>query len=247
MSAHEITILALGAALGGFVNGLAGFGTALFALGFYLTILPPKEAVAVVVVCSVVVGAQGLWIVRDAIFARPARLLRFLIPGLIGIPLGLWILSMIEPRGLKLFIAAMLILYGGYFSLRRALPTFDRPTPIIDSVIGGLGGILGGAAALSGALPTIWCSMRPWPKAETRAVLQPFNFAVLLVTMTMLALDGVYRGGTLLYVAVALPVAILAGQLGIAVFRRIPDAAFRRLLIALCLVSGTILLIRELI
>lgn len=247
MTAQEISILAIGAALGGFVNGLAGFGTALFALGFYLTILPPKEAVAVVVVCSVVVGAQGLWLVRHAIFARPARLLRFLIPGLLGIPIGLWILGIIDPAALKLFIAAMLIFYGGYFSFRRSLPTFDRPTPIIDSLIGGLGGILGGAAALSGALPTIWCSMRPWPKAETRAVLQPFNFAVLLITAAMLALDGVYGGGTLTYVAVALPVAILSGQFGIAVFKRIPDLAFRRLLIALCLVSGTILLIRELI
>ncbi|MDU8942108.1 sulfite exporter TauE/SafE family protein [Ovoidimarina sediminis] len=247
MSASDILTLALGAALGGFVNGLAGFGTALFALGFYLTIMPPKQAVAVVVVCSVVVGAQGLWVVRHAIFARPARLMRFLVPGLFGIPLGLWILSMIEPRGLKIFIAAMLIIYGGYFSLRRSLPTFDRPTPFADAVVGALGGVLGGAAALSGALPTIWCSMRPWPKAETRAVLQPFNFAVLLITAVMLALDGVYTRHTLTFVAVALPSAILAGQVGFAVFRVIPDLAFRRLLIVLCLVSGTILLLRELI
>lgn len=40
--------LFMGAFLGGFVNGLAGFGTALFALGWFLQIMEPPAAVAVV-------------------------------------------------------------------------------------------------------------------------------------------------------------------------------------------------------
>ena len=247
MTTAELLTLFAGAALGGFVNGLAGFGTALFALGFFLTFMPPVQAVAVVLVSSVVTGTQGLWVVRHAILAQPRRLFRFLLPALAGIPFGLWLLNIIEPRALKLLIAALLILYGGYFSLRRALPHFDRPTPFADMAVGGLGGVLGGAAGLSGALPTIWCSMRPWTKAETRAVLQPFNFAVLLITASLLALDGAYSRETLAYVALSLPAALLAAQVGIAVFRRVPDLVFRRLLIGLCLVSGTILLIRELL
>ena len=50
--------LILGALVGGFVNGLAGFGTALMALGFWLQIMPPLEAVALVVVVSCVTGIQ---------------------------------------------------------------------------------------------------------------------------------------------------------------------------------------------
>ncbi len=247
MTTAELLTLCAGAALGGFVNGLAGFGTALFALGFFLTFMPPVQAVAVVLVSSVITGTQGLWVVRHAILAQPRRLLRFLLPALAGIPLGLWLLNIVDPRTLKFLIAGLLILYGGYFSLRKALPNFDRPTPLADIAIGGFGGILGGAAGLSGALPTIWCSMRPWTKAETRAVLQPFNFTVLLITASLLALDGAYTRETLTYVAISLPVALVAAQAGIAVFRRVPDLLFRRLLIGLCLISGTILLIRELL
>ena len=67
MTIEFIAILAAGAALGGFVNGLAGFGTALFALGFWLQILPPLEAVSLVALMSVVSGLQGVWVVRRSV------------------------------------------------------------------------------------------------------------------------------------------------------------------------------------
>ncbi|MBU3259863.1 sulfite exporter TauE/SafE family protein [Roseovarius sp. PS-C2] len=245
MSFETIFPVVLGAVMGGFINGLAGFGTALFALGFFLKVMTPEQAVAVVVILSVISGLQGLWVVRGAIWDRAGRMARFVVPGLVGIPLGLLALSVIEARTLKLVIAGFLLLYGGFFTLRRSLPRFERPTPVADVGVGFLGGILGGAASLSGALPTMWCSMRPWPKAETRAVLQPFNVVILGVTALMLALRGVYDGQTLLYLAVALPCALLSAQIGITVFKRLSDDLFRRLLIGMCLVSGTILMLRE--
>ena len=247
MTIEQIAFVVAGAAAGGFINGLAGFGTALFALGFFLSVMTPPQAVAVVVVLSVVSGIQGLWVVRRAMGERPRRLLRFLLPGLVGIPLGVLALWMIDARTLKLVIAGFLLLYGGFFSLRRALPRFERPTPFVDATVGFLGGVLGGAASLSGALPTMWCSMRPWPKAETRAVLQPFNVVVLGMTAVLLALRGVYDARTLVFVAVAIPATMIAAQIGLMMFKRLPDEMFRRLLILMCLLSGIILMARELI
>ena len=43
----------LGAAARGFINGLAGFGTALFAFGFFLNVMTPPQAVTIVVVLTV--------------------------------------------------------------------------------------------------------------------------------------------------------------------------------------------------
>ncbi len=239
--------VAAGALAGGLINGLAGFGTALFALGFFLNVMPPVQAVAVVVVLSALTGLQGLWIVRHAIGTNKRRLARFLLPGIMGIPLGVLALSVLDARSLKLGVAGFLILYGGYFSLRTHLPRFERPTPIWDMIVGFSGGVLGGAASLSGALPMMWCALRPWPKAETRAVLQPFNVTVLALTAAALAVKGAYTRETLIYLALALPLSIIAAQLGIAIFKRLPDAAFRRLLIAMTFVSGAVLLAREMI
>lgn len=239
--------VAAGALSGGLINGLAGFGTALFALGFFLNVMPPVQAVAVVVVLSALTGLQGLWIVRHAIGANTRRLARFLLPGILGIPLGVLALSVLDARSLKLGVAGFLILYGGYFSLRTRLPRFERPTPIWDMIVGFSGGVLGGAASLSGALPMMWCALRPWPKAETRAVLQPFNVTVLALTAAALAVKEAYTRETLIYLALALPLSIIAAQIGIAIFKRLPDAAFRRLLIAMTFISGAVLLARELV
>ncbi|SFO40787.1 hypothetical protein SAMN04487859_14310 [Roseovarius lutimaris] len=247
MTPDVMFYVAAGAAAGGLINGLAGFGTALFALGFLLTVMPPVQAVAVVVMISVISGMQGLWVVRHAIGQNPRRLARFMGPSLVGIPLGVLTLSVLDAGTLKLVIAVFLLLYGGYFSLRGVMPKFERPTPYLDMVVGLLGGILGGAASLSGALPMMWCALRPWPKAETRAVLQPFNFVVLGLTAGLLALRGAYTRETLIYLALAVPVAVVAAQIGIAIFRRLPDAVFRRLLIVMTFVSGAVLLLRELL
>ncbi len=245
MTTEFIVLLALGAVAGGFINGLAGFGTALFSLGFWLHIMEPPQAVLVVLVMSIISGVQGVILVRESI--QWPRLGRFMVPALFGIPIGTALVVWIDPRMLKLVIAAFLILYGLFFAFRKELPAMTRPTPVIDGGIGFAGGVLGGLAGLSGALPTMWCAMRPWPKAEQRAVLQPYNFAIQVVAVLIFAIQGAFTRETLVILAVTTPFALGAAQIGIAIFKRMEDTAFRRLLIVLMLVSGTILMARELL
>jgi len=242
MTLETILFISIGAAFGGFINGLAGFGTSLFALGWWLQVLPPLQAVALSLVMSVASGLQGVVVVRRSIKWR--RLARFLIPALIGIPIGLGLLHRIDAKLLTLIIALFMLFYGGYFSLRQNLPTLSRPTSLIDVVVGFFGGVLGAMAGLSGALPTIWCSLRAWAKAERRALLQPYNVIILGISACLLALQGTYDRAVLLSIAVALPVTMLSAQLGIALFKRMNDAQFRRLLIFLMFVSGVVLLLR---
>ncbi|MES0883958.1 sulfite exporter TauE/SafE family protein [Roseibium sp. SCP14] len=242
----EIALLVTGALAGGFINGLAGFGTALFALGFWLQFMEPARAVAIVVVLSVVSGLQGLWLVRTSILDQPRRLMRFLIPALFGIPLGIFSLSFLEPGMLRLVIAGFLIAYGGFFTFRRNFPRLEGPAPLVDAFVGFWGGVLGGAASLSGALPTMWCALQTWTKSETRAVLQPFNVAVLGLAAITFFFKGFYSGENLLFLAIALPVAMISAQVGISVFKRLDDATFRHLLVILMFVSGVVLIIREL-
>ena len=246
MSVEFVTFLMLGAMAGGFINGLAGTGTALFALGFYLVVLSPVTAVAIVALMSVLVGLQGLWVVRAAIFDRPDRLARFILPGLVGVPLGLYLLDVIDPRTLRLGIAGFLILYGGYFGFRAVLPAFERRTPVIDVIVGFLGGVLGGMAGVSGALPSMWVSMRPWTKAEARAVMQPLNVVILSTTVSLLFWRGAYDATALTALAITVPTGFVAAQAGIMVFRRLSNDGFRRLLILLTLMMGVGILASEL-
>lgn len=246
MTLDTVIYLVLGGMAGGFINGFAGTGTALFALGFFLAVLDPISAVAIVALMSSLTGLQGAFVVRHDILANKARLARFLIPGIIGVPIGISMLSYVDSGVLRLVVAGFLIFYGGYFGFRKALPRFERRTPETDATVGLIGGILGGLASLSGALPAIWLSMRPWPKGETRAVLQPYNVAILFSTVILLAFKGAYTAQTWAAFAIAFPSGLLAVQIGIFVFRRVSDDQFRRTLIILCLALGLGILARDL-
>lgn len=242
MSIEFLIFLFIGAFAGGFISGLAGFGTSLFALGWWLQVMTPIEAVATVLVMSLVSGFQGILLVWRSI--EWSILLRFLLPALIGIPIGLQLLSHLDSHFLTIVVALFLIVYGGFFSFKNQLPNLTRDTPVVDSFVGFVGGILGPVAGLSGALPTMLCSMRPWEKMKQRAVLQPYNFIIMALSATLLAVNGGYNQGTLRIIALSFPVTLLASIIGIAVFKRLSDSQFRRLLIGLMLLSGLILLIR---
>lgn len=238
MTPEFIVFLMIGAFCGGFINGLAGFGTALFALGWWLQVMTPVQAVTLVLALSMASGVPGMLLIRKNI--EYPRLARFLVPGLLGIPLGIYLLALVDANFLKLVVAIFLLIYGGYFTFRQRLPHVTGDYPVIDGTIGFVGGVLGAIAGLSGALPTMWCALKPWAKTKQRALLQPYNFAIQVVASFMLALTGAFTGEALFVIAISLPVTMIAAQLGIHVFKRLDDDQFRRLLIALMFAAGII-------
>lgn len=247
MPVEFLLYLLAGALAGGFINGLAGFGTALFALSFWLQILDPAQAVPMVLVSAIIPGLQGAWVVRAEILNQPRRLLRFLVPGLLGVPLGVSMLSIVDPDQLKMAIAVILVLYGSYFSLKNTLPKLASSMPIIDGIIGLVGGVMGGLASLSGAIPVMWCSLQAWSKSDTRAVLQTFNLAILATTAVAFLIKGMYTLEVLKLIAITLPVSWVAAQIGLACFKRLSTDHFQRLIIFMMLISGMALLVRGLI
>lgn len=247
MDFEIIAYVIAGAAAGGFVNGLAGFGTALMSLGIWLQAMPSEQAVPIVAAMSVISGVQSLWLTRHTLSKGLPRLPRFLIPALVGLPIGTMALSVVDPGVIKLTIAFLMLLYGVFFACKTKLPQFKRDYPLADSTVGFASGLLGGAASLSGVLPTMWCALQPWNKNEVSALLRPFNVTVLGIATTVYAIEGYFTTHTLLMMAIALPSTIIATQIGIALFKRLSDTQFRTLLVWLMLLSAVSLIIREML
>ncbi|NCF47935.1 MAG: TSUP family transporter [Bacteroidetes bacterium] len=230
---------------GGFVNGFAGFGTALFALGWVLQVMPPQEAVAVILVCSLFVGIPGLWHIRRSIF--PRRVLRFLLPAFPGLALGFVVLDRVDATTLTVLIGVIMLIYGIYFLAGRTLPAITGNWFKVEMGIGFLGGVLGVLGGLSGALPSMWVALRSWPKAEQRGVLQPYNMTVLALATVLVGVGGGFNAQVMAGLIVALPTSVVGAVIGLWLFRRTSDKSYRRLLIILMLLSGVSLLIRPLI
>ena len=239
MSVDAIIFISIGAAFGGLVNGLAGFGTGLFALSWWLVVLPPTSAVALVVTLSLVSGVQGVFAVRQAL--NWSRLARFVIPALLGLPFGFAMLAHLNANMLKLLVGVMLALFGGFFIARPSFKRWQKDHRLADGAVGFIGGVLGAVAGLSGALPTIWSALHNWHEKEQRAVLQPFNVLILSVVLLGFGWRGLLDHAVWLAVVIALPSSVISAQLGIFIFQKLSESQFRQILICLILTSGIVL------
>ena len=238
-------MLFAGAFIGGFVNGLAGFGTALFALGFFLNVMPPIQAVAIILLMSFISGTLGLWTVRHEIKPNIKSASYLIIPGLCGVPFGVYSLIYVDVDMLRLLVASLLLLYGGYFSFRARLPSLAGDRPIMDIIIGFMGGVLGGLASLSGALPTMWFAMRDRNKHIMRTIIQSFNMSLFVLAIGLFWWRGAYDNAqTLLYALFAVAVAFASAKLGIIAFNKLSDYQFRRVLVIMTFISGLIMMAR---
>ncbi len=234
-----VLLVLAGALLAGFVNGLAGFGTGLVALGLWLHAIDPLLAAPLVVICSVIAQLLSLITVRPPV--RLAQLWPYLLGGIAGVPVGVALLERIDAATFRAAVGLFLVGYCAFALLSRRLPVIDRGGRVADGAVGFAGGILGGAAGLSGALPTVWCGLKGWGKAAQRAVYQPFNLAILSWALVSYAAAGVLTADVGRLTLLCLPGTVLGVWLGVKAYGRVDDRQFRRVVLWLLLASGAVL------
>ncbi len=240
MGLAQILIVFAGALVGGLVNGLTGFGTALTVLGIWLYAIPPTVAATLVILCSTISQLQTLPMIWRSI--RWEYVLAFVVPGLFGVPIGTYLLPHIDPRLFKIGIGVFLVAYTSYVLMRRAQMMIAWGGSGADCVVGLAGGILGGIAGLSGVLPAVWTDVRGWSKEHRRGVLQIFNIAILSLALVSHAVSGLLTREVAVAAIAALPGTIVGVRLGGIIYRRIADRNYSRVIMVLLLISGLILI-----
>jgi len=110
-----------------------------------------------------------------------------------------------------------------------------------DAGIGVLNGLLGGLTGLVGIIVTIWCQLRGWSKDEQRTVFQPVMVAASALTAVSLSIAGVVTAETINLYFLGLPLLLAGVWIGFKLYGKLDDAVFRKVLLALLLVSGLVL------
>ncbi|MEY9594731.1 putative membrane protein YfcA [Bradyrhizobium yuanmingense] len=229
-------LLLLGALAGGFVSGLAGFGTALMALGIWLYVLPPSLAVPLVLICSVIAQTSTLpsmWKNFDLSLVWP-----FLIGGLIGVPLGTMMVASADPEVFRLSVGVLILIFSSALYLNKRPLAIKIGGRIADGAIGFAGGILGGLAGLSGPLPILWANIRGWNKHERRGIFQLFNFTVLATALVLQTASGLVALKVVWLAAVAFPGTLIGAWAGARVYHALNDKHFGDVVLGLLFLSG---------
>jgi uncharacterized membrane protein YfcA len=108
----------------------------------------------------------------------------------------------------------------------------------IPYLIGGIAGITGGATAMPGAIPTIWCNLKGLSKIQQRAIVQPFILLMQIATMAYFSKLGILASATWTTYVWCAPAVVAGTFLGLWLFERVDDGKFRRLVLLFLLISG---------
>lgn len=245
MGIEVFIIAALGALIGGLVQGLSGFAFTMVAMSVWVWKLDPLLS-AVLAVCGAFFGqVVGLVSIRRQ-FLWPI-LLPFIVGGFLGMPLGFKILPYIEIVYLKAGLGILLLVWCPAMLFMDRLPRLvirgRLLSSVMDGLVGFLGGILGVLAGLSGSLPALWCLLRGYEKDLQRAIFQYYNLSILGVTMALYIARGLITQPMLPVLGVVLLILFIPVIIGTRLYKTIDERTFRRVVLVLLTLSGIALLI----
>lgn len=210
--------------LSGFLRGFSGFGFALAASPLLASLMPPREAVPVVLILqlgSSLLGARRSITTWDA---RPSVLIAA--AAITTTPLGVLLLGWVGADTARIgmatvTLAAALVLGG--LRLELDLAAWWKPVPF-----GLAAGLLGGASAMPGPPVIAYFMARRTAPATARASMNLIFMSTSMVALVADAVREMLSQAALYLVLLCLPAMILGTMFGSAAFERASSATYRR-------------------
>jgi len=228
--------IVLGAAAGGFVQGLSGFAFGLVASAIWAWVVAPQLAGPMVVFGSLIGQILSIAAARRGFDLK--RVLPFVIAGLLGIPIGVVLLKNLDQTIFRLVVGVILLVYAAAMLFLRDVRPVKGGGRLADAAVGFAGGVMGGIAGLSGPAPTLWCALRGWKKDVQRAVYQSFNLVMHAATLAVYTGSGLITGRAVWMIALVAPAMVIPSLLGTRLYQRISEIVFRRIVLVLVGLSG---------
>lgn len=235
-----LIVVALGAIVAGFVQGLSGFAFGMVAMSFWAWGVEPRMASAMSVFGALTGQLLAAFTVRRKFHL--ATVLPFLLGGIVGIPIGVSLLPKLDVNLFKLCLGTILVIWCPIMLFSARIPPIRHGGRVADAIVGAIGGIMGGIGGFTGIAPTLWCTLRGFDKDKQRVVIQNFNLGALIVTMAVYIGTGIITRDMLPMFAIVAPAMLIPTLLGTRVYIGISDVTFRRIVLTLLTCSGVAML-----
>jgi hypothetical protein len=228
-------VAAIGAVLAGStISGLTGFGFALVIVPILLLLFAPAT---VVVITSGLAIASGLPIlVEDRTKIRIRIISPLMIPALLGLLVGVNILTTVDTRFIKLTAGLLVMIFAIMVARGFLIPGIrSRLAPI---VAGFASGVLGTSTGMLGPPVVLFLTDRtPEPRVFRASI--TFYFAVMnLIGVMLVARTGFVGEREFGLALLLLPIALFGRRLGQRILHRIDPGQFRTITLGLLLLTG---------
>ena len=230
-----LVLFVFAAFAGGFVSGFSGFAMGLVVSGVWLHIITPVQTAALIAGYGLLTQGYGILKLRQALDWQ--RIWPLVLGTTIGIPIGVLLLTYLNPVYVRLGVGVLLVLYAIYSLARPAFkPMKIGAAP--DMGIGFVNGLVGGLTGLGGVVSTISCQWRGWTRDAQRAVFQPVLFAAFVVISVSLTVTGAFTTETVKLYGLGLPFLLVGLWSGFKLYGKIDDEMFRKVVLILILFAG---------
>jgi uncharacterized membrane protein YfcA len=224
------------------IRSAFGFGEALVAVPLLALLIPVEVAAPLAVLLSITVAA--VVVLEDWHEVHLGSAWRLVLSTLLGVPLGLLLLTAVPAPVVKAVLAAVIIAFSAYCLARRTPPALQDDR--LAWLFGFSAGVLGGAYGMNGPPLVVYGTLRRWPAEQFRATLQGYFLPASLVGLAGYWLAGLWVPAVTRYYLLSLPLAGAAILLGRWVNRRLKGPQFLLVVHAGLIAVGAVLLVQSL-
>lgn len=237
----EIIVLSLLTIIASFIAGVSGFGFAVFLMSFFPIILGVKDANVLVSLAGIAITIYLFVPLRKKV--KWWVVVRVLAGMTLGIPVGVWILVRVNERYLAIGLGIFILLYVVYDLLFRH--RIKSQVPLFFGYFAGfVGGAFAGAITAGGPPIVAFFSSLEYDKERTKANVLAYITVASLYKVIFLVYYRLITGQMLVYSALLLIPSFVGMLGGKAVFNRISNDAFRRVVLGILFGAAIIILVK---
>jgi uncharacterized membrane protein YfcA len=239
----ELVVLSLLTMIASFIAGVAGFGFAVFLMGFFPLMLGVKFANVLVSLTGIATAVYLLVPLCREI--RWGVLARVLVGTAIGIPVGVWILVKVDDRVLTVGLGCFIFLYVLYEVLIRQRHGKNVPL-LLGYGAGFLGGAFSGAITAGGPPVVAFLSSLDLDKGATKATILAYITAASFYKLFFLVYFDFITGKILMYTAILLVPSFIGMLAGKSLFTRLSTENFRRIVLGILFGAAVLIIVKGL-
>ncbi len=229
--------------LAGFIHSTTGFGFALVATPLLLFVLEPKSVVIIVILLAGINSLILLFHYRHYVDIK--RVLFLCIGSALGIPLGVYLLSSLNPSTIRLVIAILVIPFS--ISVLLGYSYRFKGNTIGCTVAGFIGGTLQASTSISGPPVVLFLLGQDMSKERFIGTLSAYFFFVNIVTVCTFSFMGMITADILEKVGILLPVLGLGFYIGTKALYKISTGFFKKIAMSVVFVSALVIILTSII
>lgn len=238
MSPADLAVVACVVLVSASVQTLTGFGFALLAVPLLALVMPAESAVVISASLGLLTSA-GL-AVKERAHGDRVAIRRMLGGAAIGAPLGIIVLGLVTGRQLRFLLAGVIF---SFLLVTLRGWALRKDSAGVEIGAGVVSGVLNTTLSTNGPPLVMALQARHLPPSQFRGTLAPVVAATGVLTVVLFAVTGRYDTEVWQSLAVALPALGLGYLIGARQHHRFEPVAFRRLVLVLLAITGTVTLV----